>query len=76
MGVLTFLCCWSGEGGKNGSALVRAMDTSTVITLGRVQIPALGERTQLAFILSHMVVVVAPAAQARARLGLRVQKRS
>ena len=42
-GVLTYLCRWSGEGGKNGIALVRAMYTSTVITLGGVRVPVLGE---------------------------------
>jgi hypothetical protein len=36
---------------KNGIALVRAMDTSAVITLGGVQIPALGECAQLAIII-------------------------
>jgi hypothetical protein len=36
MGVLTSLCHWSRDGGKNGIILVRAMDTSTVITLGEV----------------------------------------
>ncbi len=62
LGALTFLHRWSGEGGKNGIALVRAMNTSAVITLGRVQVPVLGERAWLAIILSHMVIVVAPAA--------------
>ncbi len=47
---------------KNGIALVRMMDTSSNITLGGVQIPRLGERTWLAVILGHMVIVVAPAA--------------
>ncbi len=37
-----FLCNWSGEDGKNGIAFVRVMDTSTVVTLGGVQVPALG----------------------------------
>ncbi len=73
LGALTFLCNWCGEGCKNGVALVRAMNTSAVITLGGVQEPMLGERTQPAVILSHMVVVVAPAAQARARPRLRTR---
>ena len=47
---------------KNGITLVRAMDTSAAVTLGGVQVPVLGERTRLAVILSHMVVVIAPAA--------------
>ncbi len=51
MGALTFLCRWSREGGNNGIVLVEAMDTSAVITLGGVPIPALGECTWLAVIL-------------------------
>jgi hypothetical protein len=35
------------------------MYTSAVVTLGGVQVPVLGERTQPAVILSHMVVVIA-----------------
>jgi hypothetical protein len=62
VGALTFLHHWSGEGGKNGIALVRAMDMSIVITLGGVQITTLGKCAQLAVILSHMVIVIAPAA--------------
>jgi hypothetical protein len=54
VGVLAFLCRWSGEGGKNSIALVRAMDTLAVITLGGVQIPTLGELARLAIITSHM----------------------
>ncbi len=73
---LTFIQRWSGEGGRNGIAFVRAMDTSAVITLGGVQVSALGERTWLAVILSHMVVVIAPAAWVRARQRMRVWKRS
>jgi hypothetical protein len=69
--MLTFLCRWSRESGKNGIALVRAMDTSAVITLGGVQIPKLGKRTWLAIIIIYMMVVVAPAAQAKARSGTR-----
>jgi hypothetical protein len=65
--VLTFLCRWSGEGGKNGIALVRAIDMSAVIPLGGVQVPGLGEHALLAVILSHMMIVVAPAAQAKER---------
>ncbi len=52
----------SEEGGKNGIALVRAMDMSVVITLGGLQVPTLWERARLVVILSHMVIVVAPAA--------------
>jgi hypothetical protein len=62
VGTLTFLCRWSREGGKNSIAPVRAMDTSTIITLGGVQIPMLGERAWLAIIIVYMMVVVAPAA--------------
>jgi hypothetical protein len=65
VGVLSFLCHWSREGGKNGITLIRVMDRSTIITLRGVQIPALGESAWLAVILSLMVIVVAPAAQAR-----------
>ncbi len=61
MGALIFLHRWSGEGGKNGIALVRAMVMSVIVVLG-VQIPALGEHTWPAIIISHMMVVVAPAA--------------
>jgi hypothetical protein len=60
--MLIFLCLWIREGGKNGIALFRAMDTSAVITLGGVQIPTLGERTRLAIIIIYMMVVIAPAA--------------
>jgi hypothetical protein len=74
--VLTFLCCWSGEGGKNGIALVKVMEMSAVIALKGVQIPPLGECAWLAIIINHMMVAVAPAAQARARQGTRVQMRS
>jgi hypothetical protein len=59
---LTLLCRWSGEDGKNGIALVRAMDTFAIITLGGVQIPALGERAWLAIIIIYMMVVVVSAA--------------
>jgi hypothetical protein len=76
VGALTSLCCPNRGGGKNGIALVRAIDTSIVITLGGEGIPALGECTRFAVILSHMVIVVAPAAWARVRLETRVQKRS
>ncbi len=62
MGKLTFLCSWSGEGGKNGITLIRVMDASAIITLGGVRVPALGERAWLAVILSHMMIVVASAA--------------
>jgi hypothetical protein len=61
-GALTSLCRWSKEGGKNGIALVRAMDTSAVITLRGVQIPALGECARLAIIIIYMMVAIAPAA--------------
>jgi hypothetical protein len=62
VGALTFLCRWNKEGGKNSIALVRAMDTSTIITPGGVQIPGLGERAQLAIIIIYMMVIVASAA--------------
>jgi hypothetical protein len=57
---------------QNGIALVGAMNTSAIITLGGVQITALGECAWVAIIMRHMMVVVAPAAQARARPGIRV----
>ncbi len=65
VGAFTFCCHWSGEGGKNGIALVRAMVMSIIVVL-IVQIPTLGERAWLAIIIMYMMVVVAPAAQVRA----------
>ncbi len=62
MGALTSLCCWSRDGAKNSIPLVRVMDTSAIIALGGVQIPALGECAQLAITMTHMMTVVAPAA--------------
>jgi hypothetical protein len=62
MGALTSLCNWSREEGKNGITLVRAMNTSAVVTLGGVRVPTLEGRIRPAVILSHMVIVVAPAA--------------
>jgi hypothetical protein len=38
------------------------MDMSAVITLGGIQVPALGEHAWLVVILSQLVIVVAPAA--------------
>ncbi len=76
LGALTFLCNWSGEGGKNGIALVRAMDMSAVVTLREVQVMVLGDCIRPAVILSHMVVVIAPAARARARPRTRARRRS
>jgi hypothetical protein len=52
------------------------MATSTIIALGRLQIPALGGHAWLAVILSHTMIVVAPAARARARPGTRAPRRS
>ncbi len=52
------------------------MDTSAVIILRGVGVSTLGERAQLAVILSHMVVVIAPAAWARARPRMRTQRQS
>jgi hypothetical protein len=43
------------------------MDASAVISLGGVRISMLEGRIWLAVILGHMVVVIAPAAQVRAR---------
>jgi hypothetical protein len=71
VGALTFLCHWSGEGGKSSIALVSAMETSAIITLGEVQKSTLGECPLIAIIISHMIAVVAPAAQARSRPGTR-----
>ncbi len=76
LGALNFLHRWSGEGGKHSIAFVRAMDTSTIITLGGVWVSTLGECAWLAVILSHMVIVVAPAAWAKARQRTRAQRRS
>jgi hypothetical protein len=64
----------SGEDGKNGISLVRAMDTSAFIPLGGVKITTLGECAQLAVIMSHIMVVVAPTAQVRVRPGTTVQE--
>jgi hypothetical protein len=61
VGALTFLCRWSGEGGKNGILLVRAMVMSVIVILG-VKIAMLGECAWLEIIIGHMMVVVAPAA--------------
>ncbi len=52
------------------------MDTSAIITLGGVWVPMLGELARLAVILSHMVIVLAPAAWARARPRTRARWRS
>jgi hypothetical protein len=71
VGALTSLCLWSGEGGKNGITLVRAMDPSAIIALGGVRVPMLGECAWLAIIMRHMMVVLAPATQAKARMGPR-----
>ncbi len=67
---------WSGEGGKNSIALIRAMNTSAVVTLGGVQVSALEGRSWPVVILSHMVVVIVPANQSRARPRTRAQRRS
>ncbi len=76
LGALTILCNWSRECGKNGIALVRAMDTSAIVTLRGVRVPMLGECTWPAVILSHMVIVIAPAAWARVRPRTRAQRKS
>jgi hypothetical protein len=60
-GALTSLCRFSGEGGKNGVTLVKAMVMSIEAVL-RVQIPTLWERAWLGIIISYMMVAVAPAA--------------
>jgi hypothetical protein len=56
------LCLWSGEGGKDSIAFVRAMNASAVITLGGVRVPALEGQIRPAVILVNMMVVVALAA--------------
>jgi hypothetical protein len=76
VGVLTSLCHWGGEGGKNIIVLVRAVDTSAIIALGGVRVPALGECDPLAIIMRYMMLIVAPASQARARMGTRARRRS
>jgi hypothetical protein len=60
LGVL-FLCLWSGEGGKDGIAFVRAMVMSVIIVLG-VGISILEGCTWLVIVLVNMMVVVAPSA--------------
>ncbi len=70
-----FLHLWSGEGGKNGIVFVRAMVMSIIVILG-VRIPALGGCPLLAIILVDMMVVIAPAAWARARPRTRARRRS
>ncbi len=72
-GAITSLCFWSGEGGKNGIALVRAMVMSVIIVLG-VQKPVLGGCAWLTTILFNMMVVIAPAAWSRARARPRAQR--
>jgi hypothetical protein len=52
------------------------MGTPTVVTLWGVQVSALEGRSQLAIILVDMMVVVAPAAQARAKPRMRAQRGS
>ncbi len=59
--MITSLCLWSGEGGKNGIALVRVMVMSVIVVLG-VRIPTFGGCAQLAIMLFDMMVVIAPAA--------------
>ncbi len=56
------LCLWSGEGGKDSIAFVRAMNASAVVTLGEVRILALRDCAWLAIILIDMMMVVAPTA--------------
>jgi hypothetical protein len=41
------------------------MDASGIVTLGGVQVPALETRIWPAIILGNMVIVIAPAAEAR-----------
>ncbi len=38
------LCLWSGEGGKDSIAFVRAMNVSAIVTLGGVRVTALEGR--------------------------------
>jgi hypothetical protein len=61
LGLITSLCLWSREGGKNGIALVRAMVMSIIIIL-RVQTPVFGGCARLAIMLFDMMVFVAAAA--------------
>ncbi len=75
LGVITSLCLWSREGGKNAIALVRAMVMSVIIVLG-VRVSAFGCYTWLAIMLFDMMVFVAPAAWARAKMRARAQRRS
>jgi hypothetical protein len=56
------LCLRSGEGGKDSIAYVRGVNASAVVTLGGVQVPALGGCARLAIILVNMMVVVASTA--------------
>ncbi len=78
--LVLFLICgcaylWRREGGKNSIALVRVMDTSAAITLRGVQVPALGECAWFAIIMGYMMVVVASAAQVRAKPRTRALRR-
>jgi hypothetical protein len=61
LGAITSLRFWSGEGGKNGIALVQAMVMSVIIILG-VQTPVFGGCAWHAIMLFDMMVFVAPAA--------------
>ncbi len=70
------LCLWSGVGGKDSIAFVRAMNASAVITLGGVRVPALEGRIWPMVILVNMMIVLALAAWARARPRSRAHRRS
>jgi hypothetical protein len=64
VGALTFLCHWGREGVKNSTVPAGAMDMSVIIVLRGVRVPVLGGRACLVIIMSHMTVVVDPAAAA------------
>ncbi len=53
------LCFWSREGDKNSIAFVRAMNASTIVTLGGVRVLALRGCAWLAIIWINMMMFVA-----------------
>ncbi len=59
--MITSLCLWSREGGKNTIALVQAMVMSVIIVLG-IGSPAFDGYAWLAIIMFDMMVFIAPAA--------------
>ncbi len=75
LGAIISLCFRSREGSKNAIDLIRAIAMSVIIVLG-VQTTAFGWCAWLAIMLFDMMIFVAPAAWARAKMRARVQRRS